>query len=122
MAEFTKDRYGVDVMKVEVPVTIKFVEGAHAYSGKKAYTKQEAMEHFRAAAAVATKPFIYLSAGVSNAEFTESLRLAAEAGVKFAGSSAAGRPGRMAFRSMPRAARRRSASGSNLKASRTSAA
>jgi hypothetical protein len=29
---------------------------------------------------VATKPFIYLSAGVSNAEFTESLELAAEAG------------------------------------------
>ena len=75
MAEFTKDRYGVDVMKVEVPVTIKFVEGAHAYTGKKAYTKQEAMEHFRAAGrAVATKPFIYLSAGVSNAEFTESLQ------------------------------------------------
>ena len=85
MAEFTQDRYGVDVMKVEVPVTIKFVEGARAYAGKKAYTKQDAMEHFRAAAEVATKPFIYLSAGVSNAEFTESLRLAAEAGVKFAG-------------------------------------
>src|SRR5947207_5848870 len=27
MAEFTKDRYGVDVMKVEVPVNMKFVEG-----------------------------------------------------------------------------------------------
>src|SRR6476469_2146121 len=26
MAEFTKDRYGVDVMKVEVPVNMKFVE------------------------------------------------------------------------------------------------
>ncbi|HEY3534629.1 MAG TPA: hypothetical protein VGK60_03615, partial [Pedococcus sp.] len=31
------------------------------------------------------KPFIYLSAGVSNAEFTESLELAAESGVKFNG-------------------------------------
>ena len=39
----------------------------------------------REAAAVATKPFIYLSAGVSNSEFTESLELAAEAGVKFNG-------------------------------------
>jgi tagatose 1,6-diphosphate aldolase len=28
MAEFTKDRYGVDVMKVEIPVNMKFVEGA----------------------------------------------------------------------------------------------
>ena len=26
-AEFTKDRYGVDVMKVEVPINMKFVEG-----------------------------------------------------------------------------------------------
>jgi tagatose 1,6-diphosphate aldolase len=85
MAEFTKDRYGVDVMKVEVPVNMKFVEGAKAYVGQKAYSKAEAMDWFRKAAAVATKPFIYLSAGVSNAEFTESLALAGEAGVKFAG-------------------------------------
>lgn len=85
MAEFTRDRYGVDVMKVEVPVNMKFVEGAKVFGGTKAYTKQDAMAHFRAAAAVATKPFIYLSAGVSNAEFTESLELAAEAGVKFSG-------------------------------------
>ncbi|MGH9603352.1 MAG: tagatose 1,6-diphosphate aldolase, partial [Terriglobales bacterium] len=28
MAEFTKDRYGVDVMKVEVPINMKYVEGA----------------------------------------------------------------------------------------------
>ena len=43
------------------------------------------MEHFRHAADVSTKPFIYLSAGVSNAEFTEALELAAEAGTKFSG-------------------------------------
>lgn len=43
------------------------------------------MEHFRHAAGATSKPFIYLSAGVSNAEFTESLELAAEAGVKFNG-------------------------------------
>jgi tagatose 1,6-diphosphate aldolase len=85
MAEFTKDRYGVDVMKVEVPINMKFVEGARCYAGQKAYSKQEAMNHFRDAAKAATKPFIYLSAGVSNAEFTESLELAAESGVKFNG-------------------------------------
>ena len=85
MAEFTKEKYGVDVLKVEVPVNMKFVEGAKAFGGQKAYSKQEAMEHFRKAAAVTTKPFIYLSAGVSNAEFNESLALAAEAGVKFNG-------------------------------------
>ena len=85
MQEFTKDRYGVDVMKVEVPVNMKFVEGAKAFGGQKAYTKQEAMDHFRRSAEVATRPFIYLSAGVSNAEFTESLELAAEAGTRFSG-------------------------------------
>ncbi|HXZ33858.1 MAG TPA: tagatose 1,6-diphosphate aldolase [Terriglobales bacterium] len=85
MKEFSKDRYGVDILKVEVPVNMKFVEGAKAYAGQKAYSKKEAMDLFRKAASVATKPFIYLSAGVSNAEFTESLELAAEAGVKFNG-------------------------------------
>jgi tagatose 1,6-diphosphate aldolase len=85
MAEFTGDRYGVDVMKVEVPVNMKFVEGAKIFGGQKAYSKQEAMDHFRRAADVATKPFIYLSAGVSNAEFTESLELAGEAGTRFSG-------------------------------------
>ena len=32
-----------------------------------------------------SKPFIYLSAGVSNAEFTEALELAGQSGVKFNG-------------------------------------
>ena len=85
MAEFTKDRYGVDVMKVEVPINMKFVEGTKAYGGEKAYTRDEAKQWFTKAATVATRPFIYLSAGVSNAEFTESLELASESGVKFSG-------------------------------------
>ncbi len=85
MAEFTQERYGVDVMKVEVPVNMKFVEGAASYAGQQAYSKAEALDHFRASAAVATKPFIYLSAGVSNEEFTEALELAAESDVQWAG-------------------------------------
>ena len=85
MREFTKERYGVDVMKVEVPINMKNVEGTKSFKGEKAYSKEEAMKLFREAAAVATKPFIYLSAGVSNAEFTESLELAGESGVKFNG-------------------------------------
>lgn len=86
MAEFTKDRYGVDVLKVEVPIDMKFVGGAKANAGKgDAYTRDDAKKLFLSAATASTKPFIYLSAGVSNAEFTESLELAAESGVKFAG-------------------------------------
>src|SRR3954471_7119130 len=85
MAEFTKDKYGVDVMKVEMPINMKFVEGTKSFAGQKAYTRAEALQLFKETARVATKPFIYLSAGVSNSEFTESLELAAESGVKFAG-------------------------------------
>lgn len=86
MAEFTKDRYGADVLKVEVPINMKFVEGAKAgTAGEFAYTRDEAKKLFLASAKASTKPFIYLSAGVSNAEFTESLALAAESGVRFAG-------------------------------------
>jgi tagatose 1,6-diphosphate aldolase len=85
MEEFTKDRYGVDVMKVEIPINMRYVEGSSVSSGQHAYSRKEAMDHFRRAADVATKPFIYLSAGVSNAEFTEGLELAAEAGTRFSG-------------------------------------
>jgi tagatose 1,6-diphosphate aldolase len=75
----------VDVLKVEVPINMKFVEGTKSFAGQKAYTRKEAMQLFLDAATAATKPFIYLSAGVSNAEFNESLALAAESGVKFNG-------------------------------------
>ncbi|HEX8918131.1 MAG TPA: tagatose 1,6-diphosphate aldolase [Chloroflexota bacterium] len=85
MAEFSKDQYGVDVLKVEVPVNLQFVEGTDAFKGQAAYDRQQALDLFKSVARVATKPFIYLSAGVSNAEFTEALRLAAEAGVPFCG-------------------------------------
>jgi tagatose 1,6-diphosphate aldolase len=85
MAEFTKDRYGVDVLKVEIPVNMKYVEGTKSFGGEKAYSRAEAQRWFLDAAKAATKPFIYLSAGVSNAEFTESLELAAESGVRYSG-------------------------------------
>ena len=86
MAEFANSRYGVDVLKVEVPINMKYVEGTKAFGGQKAYTRNEAMEWFRkASTAAGNKPFIYLSAGVSNDEFTETLELAAESGVKFNG-------------------------------------
>ncbi len=57
MREFSRDRYGVDVLKVEVPVNMKYVEGAKAFAGQKAYTKKEAADLFLKAASVTTKPF-----------------------------------------------------------------
>jgi tagatose 1,6-diphosphate aldolase len=85
MKEFSKDRYGIDVLKVEVPIVMEFVEGTHAYKGASAYTRAEALDHFRSAASATEKPFIYLSAGVSNPVFIETLELAAESGVAFNG-------------------------------------
>ena len=85
MAEFSKNRYGVDVRKVEVPVNMAFVAGTRACKGESAYSRDEAKDYFRKAAGVAKKPFIYLSAGVSNDVFSETLDLAAESGTNFSG-------------------------------------
>ena len=85
MEEFSKDRYRVDVLKVEVPVNMKFVKGATACKGESAYDREKAKDLYRAAAAVTKKPFIYLSAGVSDDEFRESLELGIESGVAFNG-------------------------------------
>lgn len=85
MKEFSKPQYHVDVLKVEVPVNAEFVEGSSVYKGEKAYTRAEALHYYRQAAEVATKPFIYLSAGVGNAQFVESLNMAKEAGTDFSG-------------------------------------
>src|SRR6202167_6322997 len=85
MREFSKPQYNVDVLKAEVPINAHYVEGSSVYKGQAAYSRAEALDHFRRAASVATKPFIYLSAGVSNAEFIESLAMAAESGTDYSG-------------------------------------
>ncbi len=87
MVEFSKPQYGVDILKVEVPVNMAYVQGSKACKGESAYTRDQAKEHFRRAAAAAKKPFIYLSAGVSNEVFLETLELAGETGVNFSGVS-----------------------------------
>ncbi|HTO24041.1 MAG TPA: tagatose 1,6-diphosphate aldolase [Spirochaetia bacterium] len=85
MEEFSRPQYGVDILKVEVPVNLAFVEGTRAFGGQKAYSRSEAQQHFKDAASAAKKPFIYLSAGVTDEVFRETLELAAEAGTPFSG-------------------------------------
>ena len=86
METFSEPRFGVDVLKVEVPVNMAFVDGSRANkSGQVAYTKAEALRYFKEASEAASKPFIYLSAGVSDDVFRESLEYAAEAGSNFCG-------------------------------------
>lgn len=85
MAEFGQARYGVDVMKVEIPIEMKYVRGTEGFIGEEAYTRNAASEYFRQARAATNKPFIYLSANVSNDTFIESLELAVESGADFSG-------------------------------------
>jgi tagatose 1,6-diphosphate aldolase len=85
MEEFTKPRYGADVLKIEVPIEMAHVEGTKAFRGEKLHTRAEAMELIRAEAALTDKPFIYLSAGVTSQVFLETLELAVESGVHFHG-------------------------------------
>ncbi|MES2392034.1 MAG: tagatose 1,6-diphosphate aldolase [Acidobacteriota bacterium] len=85
MIEYSKPRYNVDVLKVEVPIAIECVEGTKAFKGASAYTRAEALQIFRDSAATTNLPFIYLSAGVSNPVFIETLELAGESGAPFNG-------------------------------------
>ena len=86
MEEFGKDKYKVDVLKVEIPVNVKYLKGSKAFNGKEAaYDWEEAKKIFKRQDQCTTKPFIYLSAGVDDDIFRESLSLAISAGVNFAG-------------------------------------
>jgi tagatose 1,6-diphosphate aldolase len=85
MEEFSKPVYGIDVLKVEVPIQMEYVQGTRANKGESAYTRAEALQYFRDTAAVTNLPFIYLSAGVSNPVFIETLELAGESGAAFNG-------------------------------------
>ena len=86
MEEFAKDKYKVDVLKVEIPINVKYLKGSKAFNGKEAaYDFEEAKAIFKRQDQCSKKPFIYLSAGVSDDIFRESLELAISAGVNFAG-------------------------------------
>jgi len=85
MEEFGKPQYKVDVLKVEVPVNAEYVAGSSVYKGQAAYSRDQALDYYRKAADTAQKPFIYLSAGVTNAQFVESLNMASEAGTDYSG-------------------------------------
>lgn len=83
--EFSQERYEADVLKVEVPVTMKYVAGSRMYKGPQVWTRAEAKAAFRRVACAARRPLIYLSGGVGYEEFAESLELAAEAEIPWSG-------------------------------------
>lgn len=83
MKVFSHSRFNVDVLKVEVPVNMNFVEGFG--TGEVVYTKEEAARCFKEQEEATHLPYIYLSAGVSAQLFQDTLKFAHEAGAKFNG-------------------------------------
>ncbi|MGH0430711.1 tagatose-bisphosphate aldolase [Bacillus hominis] len=83
MREFSKPQYKVDVLKVEVPVDMQFVEGYA--DGETAYSKEKAAAYFKEQSEATNLPFIFLSAGVSAELFQETLAFAKKSGSTFNG-------------------------------------
>lgn len=83
MKVFSDPRFNIDVLKVEVPVNVKYVEGFA--DGEVVYSKAEAADFFKAQEEATNLPYIYLSAGVSAKLFQETLQFAHDSGAKFNG-------------------------------------
>ncbi|WP_086443672.1 tagatose-bisphosphate aldolase [Candidatus Enterococcus lemimoniae] len=83
MIEFSKPQYHIDVLKMEVPVNMNYVEGFA--ENEVVYSKKEALGYFKKQSELTELPFIFLSAGVSTKLFQETLEFAKEAGSKFNG-------------------------------------
>lgn len=83
MKVFDDPRYKVDVLKVEAPVNMNFVEGFG--EGEILHTRDEALKYFKDQSDATSIPFIFLSGGVSADLFKETLKFAKEAGSTFNG-------------------------------------
>ena len=83
--EFSDPRYGVDVLKLEVPVNMAFVEGFTAEGVEPVYTQAEAAAYFKEQSDATNLPFIFLSAGVTAELFRRTLVFAHDAGSTFNG-------------------------------------
>lgn len=83
MKVFSDERFGIDVLKVEVPVNMKYVEGFG--DGPIVHTQDQAANFFKQQDQATPLPYIYLSAGVSAKLFQDTLVFAKESGANFNG-------------------------------------
>ena len=83
MKLYSQERFGVDVLKVEVPVNMKYVEGFA--ENEVLYTKEEAAAFYKEQSNATSLTFIFLSAGVSAQLFQDTLHFAKESGSTFNG-------------------------------------
>lgn len=84
MKEFSKPKYNIDVLKVEVPINLDYVEGFNG-DNPVVYTKDEAIKYFKEQSDATNLPYIFLSAGVTAKAFRDELHLAKDADAKFNG-------------------------------------
>ncbi|WEV37333.1 tagatose 1,6-diphosphate aldolase [Lactobacillus sp. ESL0677] len=84
MKEFSAPKYGVTVLKVEIPFNIKFVEGFNG-DNEVVYTQAQAKELLKKQSDITDLPYIFLSAGVTSEEFIAEIKMAEEAGADFNG-------------------------------------
>jgi len=84
MKEYSKEQYHIDVLKVEVPINLDYVEGFNG-DNPVVYTKDEAIKYFKEQSDATNLPYIFLSAGVTAEAFRDELHLAKDAGAKFNG-------------------------------------
>ena len=83
MKVFSDPRFNIDVLKVEVPVNMNYVEGFS--QGEVVYSRSEAQALFEEQSRATHLPFIFLSAGVSAQLFQETLKFAKASGSTFNG-------------------------------------
>ncbi|WP_283679785.1 tagatose 1,6-diphosphate aldolase [Lentilactobacillus sp. Marseille-Q4993] len=85
MKEFTQDKYHIDVLKMEVPFNPSYIKEWNPDRDDGVYTEAEAEKYLVELGAAATRPFIFLSAGVPTDVFQKELKLAGDAHVPFSG-------------------------------------
>lgn len=83
MRFFSDKRFAIDVLKVEIPVDMNYVQGFA--SDEYVYTQETAREFFKQQSECTDIPFIFLSAGVSPKLFQDTLDFAKQAGSAFNG-------------------------------------
>ncbi|MGB8788855.1 MAG: tagatose 1,6-diphosphate aldolase [Candidatus Acidiferrales bacterium] len=85
VSEFSRPRYFVDVLKLELPVAANLLKGAFGESSE-GLSRAEALRQIRQALASARQPVVFLSGGVSVSDFIAGIELAAESGISFHGA------------------------------------
>ncbi|WP_391540690.1 tagatose 1,6-diphosphate aldolase [Lonepinella koalarum] len=83
MQLFSDPRFNVDVLKVEIPVDMNYVEGFS--QDESVYSQEVAKSFFKQQSEATPLPFIFLSAGVSPELFQQTLIFAKQAGSTFNG-------------------------------------